>query len=549
MSIARTILIPAAQLAGRSASKQLKQFCHAHDDTSGVQDRLLADMVALHANSDFGREHNLSAVRTYEDFTSAVPVGSYETLRPYMQRVFDGETTALLPPDEKVLMFAITSGTTGLPKHIPVTQRSLEALRRTWNLWGVKVFKDHRDAWLRPMLRITSPMREYDSPTGLPCGATSGMLASMQKKIVRKMYVAPPAVCSMKDPAARLYTILRCGLPRDVAMITTANPASIIRLIEIGQQHAAQLIKDVRDGSVTPPGELPADVAACLRFKPNAKLAAKLEAGINRDGKLLPRHFWSVASINNWTGGTLKLYLQRLRELFDNPPIRDLGLVASEGRFSVPLTGETSSGIAEITANFLEFIPVDDAHLDNPPTLRAHQLETGGEYFLVVTNWAGLWRYNMDDRVRVTGWFGQSPMFEFLSRGRSTANMTGEKITEHQVVEAMNIARAATGATVERFVVQGRFAQPPRYQLRIELPTDQATRLAEQMDQALRSLNVEYNSKRKSGLLGAVQAIVLEDGTLERAELEIIQSRRGRSEQYKHQYLLSEVLCDTPTDK
>lgn len=350
----------------------------------------------------------------------------------------------------------------------------------------------------------------------------------------------------MREPAARLYTILRCGVARDVALITTANPASTIRLIEIGQQHAQQLIKDVRDGTVTPPGELPADVGDVLRFRPNPKLAAQMEDGIGRDGKLLPRHFWNVVSINNWTGGTLKLYLRRLRELFDNPPIRDLGLVASEGRFSVPLTDETPAGIAEITANFLEFIPADDAHRDNPPTLRAHQLETGGEYFLVVTNWAGLWRYNMDDRVRVTGWFGQSPMFEFLSRGRSTANMTGEKITEHQVVDAMNTARAATGAAVERFVVQGRFAQPPRYELRVELAADQAHRLADEMDKALRSVNVEYNSKRKSGLLGAVQAIVLPDGTLERAELQTIDSRRGRSEQYKHQYLLSEVLCDEP---
>ena len=226
MPIARTILIPAAWLAGMNAARQLRGFRRAHNDTAGVQERLLAEMLARHADTAFGRDHNLAGVRTYEDFASAVPVGSYETLRPYMQRVFDGETTALLAPDEEVLMFAITSGTTGQPKHIPVTRRSLDALRRTWNLWGVNIFRDHREAWLRPMLRITSPIREYDSPTGLPCGATSGMLASMQMRIVRKMYAAPPEVCSMREPAARLYTILRCGVARDVALITTANPAS-----------------------------------------------------------------------------------------------------------------------------------------------------------------------------------------------------------------------------------------------------------------------------------------------------------------------------------
>ena len=58
---------------------------------------------------------------------------------------------------------------------------------------------------------------------------------------------------------------------------------------------------------------------------------------------------WNVSFLANWTGGTLKLYLPRLAELFDNVPVRDIGLVASEGRFSIPLSDDSPAGVAEVT--------------------------------------------------------------------------------------------------------------------------------------------------------------------------------------------------------
>jgi len=267
---------------------------------------------------------------------------------------------------------------------------------------------------------------------------------------------------------------------------------------------------------------------------------------------LLPRHFWNISFLANWTGGTLKLYIPRLRKLFGDVPIRDIGLLASEGRFSMPLADGTAAGLAEITANVMEFIPAGEERRDNPHVLRADEVEVGGEYTLVVTNWAGLWRYNMDDRIRVVGKFEQSPLFEFLSRGKHTANITGEKITEHQVVEAMRLACARAGADVNRFVVQGRFARTPHYELRVESPLPgEASHLARCMDDALGELNMEYRSKRNSGRLGPIRTIILDPGTLDRAEEQSIHQRNGRSEQYKHQYLLTDVLGEEtePADR
>jgi hypothetical protein len=525
----------------------LKGFLSAHQRTRQVQDQLLSELLHRHAATTFAADHNFASIRSYEDFKAAVPIRTYDDLRPYMDAVLAGQTTALLPPDQPVLMFSRTSGTTGKPKHIPVTPRFLSEMRRGWNIWGLAALLDHKAAWLRPILQISSPMHESDSPTGKCCGAISGLLARTQKPIVRRMYVVPACVLEIPDPLAKCYATLRCAIEHDVSFITTANPSSTIKLIETGQQHADGLIRDLADGTLNPPGGLPPSVAGQLRFRPNKALARRLEAGIARDGHLLPRHFWNVAFLANWTGGTLKLYLPRLRELFNDAPVRDIGLLASEGRFSIPMADDTSAGVADILGNFLEFIPAGDYGRPNPPVFRADELEVGQEYFLVVTNWAGLWRYSLDDRIRVTGRLGQSPVFEFLSRGLHTANITGEKITEHQVVEAMRRACAVVSARVERFVVQGRFAREPYYELRLEQETGlDMPALAAAMDAELMALNIEYASKRKTLRLGPVQPRALPPGAMEQAERERIRQRLGRGEQYKHQYLLTDVLEDGP---
>ncbi len=543
MSLTRTLLRPVAFVAGKHAARQVRSFLAAHDHTAQTQDRLLAELISAHRETAFGRDHGFENIRTYEDFVSAVPVGAYDKLQPYADRVFAGDFEALLPPGERALMFSQTSGTTGEPKHIPVTSRFLTEMRRGWNIFGVKALTDHSEAWLRPLLTINSSMHEAQSPTGVPCGAISGLLAVTQKRIVRRMYVAPRQVADIRDPLAKYYTILRYGVGRDVSIITTANPSSTIKLIEVGQAHAEQLIRDVADGTMSPPGGLPQAMAGHVRFRRNPALAKRMEEGLRRDGQLLPRHFWNVTLLCNWTGGTLKLYLRRLRELFGDVPVRDIGLLASEGRFSVPLEDSTPAGVAEITANFLEFIPADEYGRDNPPTLRAHELEVGAEYFLVVSNWAGLWRYSIDDRVRVTGRFGQSPVFEFLSRGLHTSSITGEKITEYQVVEAMRRAAAGLGVAVERFTLQGRFAATPYYELRIEQVDGRDLHaIAEAMDRELTGLNVEYQSKRHTDRLGSIRPSQAQPGHFEQAELETIAARRGRGEQYKHQYLLTEII-------
>lgn len=545
MNHKRTLLSPIAWLAGISAFREYKNFLKAIKRTPDVQQSLLKRLINASIESRFGEDHHFKSINSYRDFTSAVPIGDYQTHLSYIKDVFFGDTSALFSHDTDVCMFAITSGTTGEPKHIPVTRQFIRDYRRGWNIFGVKLLEDHPDGWLREIVTVDSTASEYLSPSGVPCGAISGLLAENQKWIVRKMYPVPRLINQITDYQQKYYAILRSSITHDVGIFVTANPSTAVKLAQVGRDNAERIIRDVHDGTITLGDDVPDEITRGLKFSPNHAAAKRLEEVINRHGQLLPKYFWRLSCIGLWTGGTVGLYLPLVRKYYGDVPVRDIGLLASEGRFSIPLDDSTPSGVAEITSNFLEFIPADQIESDSPDVLLAHEVEVGKEYFLVFSNWSGLWRYNIDDRVRITGRLGNCPVFEFLSKGVHTCSITGEKITEHQVVQAMSHAAASMGMEVQRFTLQGHFADPPYYQLNIE-PADRLdmVQLTERMDNALRELNIEYDSKRASNRLGPIRLNILSPGTLIEYESQQIRQRHGRAEQYKHKYLMTEIIND-----
>ena len=99
-------------------------------------------------------------------------------------------------------MFAMTSGTTNRPKTIPVTRESLQDYREGWTIWGIQAFDAHPEMirkGLRPILQIASDWRESFTPAGIPCGAITGLTASMQSPLVRTTYCMPACGSRIKD--------------------------------------------------------------------------------------------------------------------------------------------------------------------------------------------------------------------------------------------------------------------------------------------------------------------------------------------------------------
>ena len=113
-------------------------------------------------------------------------------------------------------MFAMTSGTTAARKYIPVTDQYLADYRRGWNIWGLKVFRDHPEVRMRPIVQMSGDWQEFFTEAGIPCGSVTGLTASMQLRIVRWLYCVPGSLGKVKDPAAKYYLTLRLSVPRKV---------------------------------------------------------------------------------------------------------------------------------------------------------------------------------------------------------------------------------------------------------------------------------------------------------------------------------------------
>lgn len=536
------------------------------------QDELLARLVRDGAASDFGRKHHFSRIRNYQDYIANVPVRDYAGHAPYIDRVRRGDVSALFSPGTRVLMFALTSGTTAEPKYIPITPAVLDECRRGWNIWGLKAISDHPAALLRSILQVTSSMNDHAAPSGAPCGAITGLLAATQKKLVRRYYTSPAEVAGIKDSTAKYYTIMRLAVPRDVSWAVTANPSTLLLLAKTADAHKETLIRDVHDGTLCEEMAVDGAIRISLRerLKADPHRARRLERLAADRGALLPKDYWNLDFLAHWTGGTMGLYREQFPPYFGELPVRDIGLIASEGRMSIPIANGTPAGVLSVTSAFFEFIPSDEYGTPKPTVLRMNELRIGEEYFVVLTNASGLYRYDLGDRVRVveaaknelshvrrySG--GGVPVIEFLSRGAHTSSLTGEKLTEHQVVMAMRRAMEtdsrqapaqAVRASVETFlappagvadfVLAPRWGEVPRYRLYVEESAFRALpNLGARLDAALSEINGEYASKRQTQRLGAPEVQSVPDGSLLQRDTELRTQRARTAEQFKHQYLL-----------
>ncbi len=537
-SMIDAILGSAVRLRAKARYSRFLRYARLTEQT---QARVLRKLLAQNADSDFGKEHCFDRIRHYDDFRRRVPIRTYEGLRPYVERVMAGDTRSLLGSRQRVKMFAMTSGSTDVPKYVPVTNAFVNDYRSGWSAFGFKAMLDHPDAFLRPILQVTSPMSAFVTECGVPCGAVSGLLAAAQNSFVRRYYAVPPDVARIADPEARYYSIMRFAVPRDVGWIVTASPATTVKLARIADAHAEQLIRDVQDGTLTPPGEVSGDLRSALarHLPPDPASAHGLHRLAETHGRLLPRHYWRLAFLANWTGGTLAMHLRDFPQWFGDVPIRDIGLLATEGRVSVGLEDGTPSGLLDVGASFFEFVESTSESADPSSVRRSHELEVGGEYRVVMTTSAGFTRYDLGDCVRVRGHVGGAPLIEFLHRGSRVSSMTGEKLTEWQVTHAVERSCEALGLSLRSFVVAPVWNDPPYYRLHVDESVNRDRELASLVDRELCRVNMEYDSKRSSGRLGELSLFQLVPGTLMVLDGKRMAAQSASAEQFKHQYLLT----------
>ena len=527
--------------------RDAKRFIGLIEDCQATQRQTLARIMHLNAESYYSRRRGLTGSLTVEQFRRALPISDFETVRDEIEHMKQGNFQSLLGPKNKLLMFALSSGTTSQAKYIPITSQFVSDYRRGWQVWGINAMDAHPSLHMSDIVQLGSNHDQYRTPCGTPCGNISGLVGTMQSRVVRTMYAVPNPVAQISDSAAKGYTALRCAYGNaHVGLIMTANPSTLIQLSKAAHQHQEELIRDIADGTLSSKFEIDDSIRAQLRSRiktPDRQRARELELIAARTGTIMPRDVWpKLALVAVWTGGSVGGYLQPMRKYFGDVTIRDHGLSASEGRMTIPLADGTAAGVLDVGSHFFEFIPEDEHESTNPTVLEAHELEEGRNYFILLTTVSGLYRYDIRDVVRCTGFRGTTPLLEFLHKGAHIASITGEKLAESQVVSAVRGGLDRLKLDLQHFTLSPIWEDPPKYRLHVErndvsIP-ELRQRLAVNVDTELQELNVEYREKRQSGRLGPIECLALPNGTWDRF-IRQRQSRFGASlEQYKHPCLV-----------
>lgn len=472
-----------------------------------AQERKLLEIVRRNQDTVYGRAHGFAHVRSIRDFQARVPPNTYDTLSPWIERMTRGEPNVLTA--DAPLMFATTSGTTGRSKYIPVTPSYLAEYSHAIHVHIYRMALAYRDILSGKVLVSSSSDEEERTPGGLPCGAISGYLARTQPRYVRGFYVLPYEVCRVKNVEAKYYLTLLHALRADVRLIATPNPSSILLLAEKMTAHAEDLIRDIRTGALHPEYRAPVEAAGAVpSLRADPRRADELAALLRRRGRLLPTEVWpNLTIVSCWKGGTMPLYLRRLSEHFGDLPVRDLGYMASEGRGATPLVNSGAGGVLSVSSHFFEFLPVEERDEPAPRFLTCAELRSNREYFIYFTTSAGLYRYDINDVVRVVDFYHEVPVIEFVRKGQGMTSITGEKLTESQVTTALLETVDAGGFDVRHFTACVEWGTPPRYAFYAEvaeaMSSEACAAFVARMDRALCAQNMEYEAKRDSQRLGA----------------------------------------------
>ncbi len=516
-----------------------------------TQQVVLREKLSYNGNSRMGREIGASACDSVEAFRSRIPVTNYDYYADSIEKCKAGDSLAMVGNRQRIVMFALSSGTTGKPKYIPITKKFLQEYRRGWLAWGFHAYHGNNMLVERMLLPITSPSVEFTTPAGIPCGAISGLTIDSQSWITQHLFAVPRDVYQIKDSRTKYYVLGRLALEKQVGSISSANPSTVLGVFRLLNECREQMVLDIEKGALDGAPNLALEERNRLAplLKPNPSRAAELRLLIDKYGALYPKHFWKDFSlVSNWKGGSLGRYLDFYPEFFGNAEVRDIGLVASEGRMTIPISADGSDGVLDIQSHFYEFIPEEAIEDKAPKTFLAHELEKGKRYFILLTTSSGFYRYDIRDLVEVTGFYLQAPMLRFLSKGKHFSSITGEKLSEYQVVEAVNTIARRFGVRLENYCLFPKWGSLPYYGLLVEEGSlgekNQWGNFVRDLDAELRGLNCEYKAKRESGRLGAISLVFSPAGTFDAWKAEKLRDQGGREEQYKHVFLSSEEGLD-----
>ncbi|GAA0628757.1 GH3 auxin-responsive promoter family protein [Kutzneria viridogrisea] len=498
----------------RTALERQRAVCREPGD---LPERVFKDILGQAEGTYFGKKHDLARVRGLSDWKKAVPIRCYPALRPYIDKLLDGDSNVLTRSEPYALLK--TSGSSGKPKLIPTTRHWRNAYRgralyAQWGLYFEHIgFDRARDTAVLDLSweRSTSSQSEG----GYPSYSISQRPAAVSSTDWVPSWYEESWFQGVdgEDYKSGLYRKLRLLAGSDVRIIVALNPSKIVGLAEQLAERGEDLISDIRNGTLA---------GRATHVDRDRDLAARLDRSRQANGGTLRlRDLWpNLSLVVSWNSASAALYRPWLEEVTPGIPKLPFSATGTEGIVTIPVDEHISAGPLAIDLGLYEFAPVGQREegTDLEPdaeTLDYRDVEVGGTYNIVMSQANGLYRYDLGDRYTVVDRVGGVPRLEFAGRTGFGSSFTGEKLTEEDVYNAVRLSLGEHWRGRPLFSLVPVWATPPGYTLAIEWPQDcplSAPEFAAAVERQLQQLNIEYAEKRRTDRLTPITVLPLRPG-------------------------------------
>ncbi|MDR0878497.1 MAG: GH3 auxin-responsive promoter family protein [Treponema sp.] len=533
--------------------KGLKELDKVSMDGRKAQTETLRSILEYAKDTVYGVEHHFGEIlkaSTPEEFFSLyqkyVPVNEYEDLRPYVERHKSGGSNILFPGKPK--LYATTSGTTREPKWIPVTERYYQEVYKKMNaLWLATLVLAKPRAFYGPFASIVGKAIEGAAPDGTVYGSISGIMQRDIPGFMQAIHTAPAAVFKIANYKARYYAIMRMAIERNTHGIITANPSTLVEMQKNANEFYDEYVNDIEKGTLSHIFDISDEIRAELepQLKPNPKRAKELRELKAKYGDVLPKHYWpDMQVVNVWFCGNTRIYFDKIKNSFPKDcEFNEFGYFSSECRAGLVLKTGIQDTVCFGHKIYFEFIHESELEKETPVITQMFDVKPGQRYCMLVTTSSGLYRYNMNDLLEITGYHNQFPTLKFVQKINGTVSLTGEKLHERQFIEAVQAVEQVTRRKVAFFVG---FADVNNSNYRFyyefadqSITTAEAEEFTKLVDAELQQYNVEYKEKRASDRVKAPETYLLGSESFEQFKSKCI-DQGFRDGQFKLNLLMQD---------
>ncbi|HYM93310.1 MAG TPA: GH3 auxin-responsive promoter family protein [Chitinophagaceae bacterium] len=428
-----------------------------------AQREVLQDIVTSAQYTEFGRQYNFSKLFNIRAFKEAVPVHEHEDLKPYIERIMNGEQNILW--NTPIYWFAKSSGTTSdKSKFIPLSEESLQDCH-------YKAAKD-----VLTMYYQFNPESELLTGKGLVIGGSHN-INPMNKE----------------GQYGDLSAVLLQNSPFWAHWLRT--PDLSIALMDEWESKIEKLAQSTVKENVTSVSGVPPWTLVLFRRI------------LEITGKKTIAEVWPSFELFMHGGVSFVPYKEQFQKLIGKN-IHYLEMYnASEGFFAAQdIPGQKArlpdgQGMLLFVDHgiFMEFMPVHEYGKKDPLTVGLQEVELGKNYALVISSNGGLWRYLVGDTVQFTS---LKPFrIKVSGRLKHFINAFGEELIVDNSDKAIAIASEKTEAIVNDYTAAPVYFSDTSngaHEWLIEFEKEPANPedFILELDTALKSINSDYEAKR-----------------------------------------------------